>query len=174
MVVLMDRRTFISSAFVSVAAMALGINFQSRTILGDSDTQTDLIQPYRHLFTVLLPVFLNGALDQSPTLKQQSLNNTFDAISRQIRYLDDKELQQLLTLLNTLNNRLGALLLTAELTPIIQRNPQQLAEMINNWRDSFLTLHQLAYIGLRELIFSSFYSIPKHWQLIGYTKPDFE
>lgn len=165
----MKRRTFITTGFVSLTAITVGINLSSTRLLDPQ--QTYMTADHIELFSVLLPVLLNGALPVNKTAQLQSLQKTLNAMGNIIAQLEAQQYQELLRLLDLLNSRLGCLFLTAELTPLVKRTPLELAKMLIFWRTSFMDFHQQAYIGLRELVFSSFYSLPEHWHDISYSKP---
>ena len=55
----MKRRTFIMGAFAGTAALALGVNLYSPEFSLPEDSEG---KDYRLLFSVLLPVMLDGAL----------------------------------------------------------------------------------------------------------------
>ena len=169
----LKRRTFISSAFISTAAITIGIDLKPWSLLGNN--QDDIIHSHRHLFSVLLPVFLDGILPKTMSFEKREHfhNQTLLSMSENTNKLNDKQKSDLSTLLNLLDSRLGSLLLTAEMTHITHRSANELITMLNVWREGFMSLQQMAYFSLRELILASFYSIPEHWSLISYSKPSF-
>ncbi len=46
-------------------------------------------------------------------------------------------------------------------------------QLLTSWRDSYLTLLQQAYNGLRELLLAAYYGQPQHWQALAYQAPEF-
>ncbi|MBB1428329.1 TAT leader-containing periplasmic protein [Shewanella frigidimarina] len=164
----MKRRTFITGAFAGTAAIALGVNLYSPIITTSSD---DI--HHRVLFSVLLPVFLDGALPEVPSHREIAINRTLDAISQSITHLPIEQQQELMELLELLEGRFGLLLLSGSMTPLLMREPQQLIDMLEFWRNNYLDMLTTAYNGLRELIMASYYACPEHWGNLRYVKPTF-
>lgn len=164
----MKRRTFITGAFAGTAAIALGVNLYSPIITTSSD---DI--HHRVLFSVLLPVFLDGALPEVPSHREIAINRTLDAISQSITHLPTEQQQELMELLELLEGRFGLLLLSGSMTPLLMREPQQLIDMLEFWRNNYLDMLTTAYNGLRELIMASYYACPEHWGNLRYVKPTF-
>ncbi|QDZ92274.1 TAT leader-containing periplasmic protein [Shewanella decolorationis] len=165
----MNRRTFLLGAFAGTAAIALGVNLYSPEFsLPDEGEDKD----YRLLFGVLLPVMLDGALPDVASHKQAAQNRTLDAIKQSIDVLPDEQQAELFELLDMLENRLGLLLLTSSMTPLLMRSPGELTQMLETWRHSYFSLLQTAYLGLRELVMASYYACPEHWSRLHYAKPE--
>lgn len=165
----MNRRTFLLGAFAGTAAIALGVNLYSPEFsLPDEGEDKD----YRLLFGVLLPVMLDGALPDVASHKQAAQNRTLDAIKQSIDVLPDEQHAELFELLDMLENRLGLLLLTSSMTPLLMRSPGELTQMLETWRHSYFSLLQTAYLGLRELVMASYYACPEHWSRLHYAKPE--
>jgi hypothetical protein len=166
----MERRTFLTTAFVGTATLALGFSLYSPEHVG---VNKGLDSEHRLLFSVLLPVFLEDALPNVESTRVAAQNRTLDGISATISYLPKEGQDELEELLNTLEQRLGLLLLTGSMTPLMMRSPDELISMLEYWRNSFLDLMVTAYQGLRELIMASYYAFPEHWGHLNYAKPTF-
>ena len=165
----MKRRTFLMRAFAGTAALALGVNLYSPEFSLPEDSEA---KDYRLLFSVLLPVMLDGALPDVALPKLAAQNRTLDAIKQSIAVLPDEQQTELFELLDMLENRLGLLVLTSSMTPLLMRSPAELTQMLETWRHSYFALLQTAYLGLRELIMASFYACPEHWSRLHYAKPE--
>ncbi|MCH1929638.1 TAT leader-containing periplasmic protein [Shewanella sp. A25] len=166
----MNRRTFLLGTFATTAAIALGVNLYSPEF-SSTDEQTEG-KDYRLLFSVLLPVLLDGALPEVASHKLAAQNRTLDAINQSIAVLPESQQDELFQLLDMLENRLGLLVLTSSMTPLLMRSPSELTQMLENWRNSYFSLMQTAYLGLKELVLASFYACPEHWSRIHYAKPE--
>lgn len=165
----MKRRTFLMGAFAGTAALALGVNLYSPEFSLSVDSEG---KDYRLLFSVLLPVMLDGALPDVATHKLAAQNRTLDAIKQSISVLPEEQQTELFELLDMLENRLGLLVLTSSMTPLLMRSPAELTEMLETWRHSYFALLQTAYLGLRELVMASYYACPEHWSRLHYAKPE--
>ncbi|KZK68118.1 TAT leader-containing periplasmic protein [Shewanella baltica] len=165
----MKRRTFLMGAFAGTAALALGVNLYSPEFSLPKDSEG---KDYRLLFSVLLPVMLDGALPDVATHKLAAQNRTLDAIKQSISVLPEEQQTELFELLDMLENRLGLLVLTSSMTPLLMRSPAELTEMLETWRHSYFALLQTAYLGLRELVMASYYACPEHWSRLHYAKPE--
>lgn len=165
----MKRRTFLMGAFAGTAALALGVNHYSPEFSLPVDSEG---KDYRLLFSVLLPVMLDGALPDVATHKLAAQNRTLDAIKQSISVLPEEQQTELFELLDMLENRLGLLVLTSSMTPLLMRSPAELTEMLETWRHSYFALLQTAYLGLRELVMASYYACPEHWSRLHYAKPE--
>ncbi len=166
----MERRTFLTTALVGSAALALGVNLYQPNHIQVSKA---LDSEHRLLFSVLLPVFLDGALPEVEKLRLEAQNRTLDAIAHTILLLPEDGQAELEQLLDMLENRLGLLVLTGSMTPLMMRKPDELIDMLEYWRNSFMELMVTAYQGLRELVLASYYSCPEHWNRLNYAKPTF-
>jgi len=102
--------------------------------------------------------------------KLAAQNRTLDAIKQSMALLPAEQQEELNTLLTMLNHRLGLLLLTSSMTPLLMRSPRELADMLETWRHSYFSLLQTAYLGLRELVMASYYACPEHWGRLHYAK----
>lgn len=164
----MNRRSLLTGAFATTAALALGVTLYRPELESMDDADSD---EHRELFAVLLPVLLDGALPQMASPRQAAIERTLDAIAQTMAILPDDQRAELELLLSGLENRFGALLLTGSFTPLLLRSPAQLVTMLEDWRDGFLEMQQQAYYGLRELVMASYYACPEHWGAMHYAKP---
>ncbi|QYJ74758.1 MULTISPECIES: TAT leader-containing periplasmic protein [Shewanella] len=164
----MNRRKFLLTALGGTAALALGVSLYQPQL----DVEDDGDKPHRILFSLLMPVLLEGALPEMAVPREAAVNRTLDAIEATISVLPTSQRDELEQLLDLLENRLGLLLLTGNMTPLLLRSPAELASQLESWRQSGLALLNQAYLGLRELVLASFYSCPEHWTLLNYAKPE--
>ncbi|MBE8167205.1 MAG: TAT leader-containing periplasmic protein [Shewanella sp.] len=164
----MNRRTFILSSFAVTAGLAVGTTWYN------SQWQQSSLQPeMKHylVLSVILPIFLEGALPEVSNVRQNTILHTIESIHHTLKLLPDESQQKLEQLFDLLESRLGLLLLSGSITPLILRSPSQLISMLEAWRHHYLALMNEAYFGLRELVMSSYYSNPDHWAALNYAKP---
>ncbi|WP_028774569.1 twin-arginine translocation signal domain-containing protein [Shewanella waksmanii] len=166
----MKRRTFLTTALVGTGALALGVNVYSPPAVNINPA---LDNPHRLLFSVLLPVILDGAFPTVESHRLAAQTRTLDAIEQTISVLPQDQREELMQLLELLEQRLGLLLLTGNMTPLMMRNPQELAALLERWRGHYLDMMVTAYGGLRDLIMASYYSCPEHWHHLHYDKPKY-
>ncbi|MGE6650837.1 TAT leader-containing periplasmic protein [Shewanella colwelliana] len=166
----MKRRTFLTTALVGTGALALGVNLYSPSHVKISEA---LDEQHRLLFSLLIPVFLDGALPEIESQRIVAQNQTIEAIVATMGLLPDDSRAELEELLELLESRLGLLLLTGSMTPLLMRRPAELVDMLERWRASYLDIMITAYQGLRELVIASYYSSPEHWTRLNYNKPTF-
>ena len=164
----MNRRTFLVTALAGTGALALGVTLYSPSHVG---VNKNLDSEHRLLFSLLVPVFLDGALPQTASLRVVAQNRTIDAIVATVALLPVDARDELEQLLILLESRLGLLLLTGSMTPLLLRSPNELIEMLEKWRSSYLDMMVIAYQGLRELVIASYYAFPEHWGRLNYEKP---
>ncbi|PMG43602.1 TAT leader-containing periplasmic protein [Shewanella sp. 10N.286.52.B9] len=163
----MKRRTFLAGAFTGTAALALGVSLYTPDITDHPD------ENHRLLFNVLIPIFMDGTLPEVANYREAFINRTIVAINQTISVLSDDQKSEINQLLNLLESRMGLLLLTSSLTPLMLRSADELVLMLEEWRHHFLQMLQTAYLGLRELVLSSYYACPEHWGRLHYAKPTF-
>ncbi|ACA84967.1 MULTISPECIES: twin-arginine translocation signal domain-containing protein [Shewanella] len=166
----MERRTFLTTALVGTATLALGLSVYSPEHIRVNKA---LDSEHRLLFSVLLPVFLEDALPNVETTRVAAQNRTLDAIAETISHLPQEGQAELEQLLDMLEQRLGLLVLTGSMTPLMMRSPDELISMLEYWRNSFIDLMVTAYQGLRELVMASYYACPEHWSRLHYAKPTY-
>jgi hypothetical protein len=162
----MDRRQFIFSGIALAASASLGISLWQHSLQPDTDNR-------QWVLTALLPALLYGVLPQDPTLAQQQIARTQQAVSEFMPYLPLRQQQELHQLFNLLANRLSQLGLTGQISNLPELSIVQRLELLQRWRDSYLNLLQQAYHGLRELLYGAYYGQSEHWQVLAYTAPRF-
>ncbi|MGB0893697.1 MAG: twin-arginine translocation signal domain-containing protein [Parashewanella sp.] len=164
----MRRRTFILGSMAATAGLALGGASYLESL---KQIPQQSSRPYDILLHLLLPIFLDGALPNAVEPKQHAINRTIDNIYQTLDILPRETSEKLHQLLSMLDSRLGLLLLTGSITPLLRRTPAALITQVEQWRFHYLAMMNEAYLGLREVIMSSYYASPEHWQHLGYSKP---
>ena len=164
----MDRRTFLISCFISTASIAVGADWYINAF--DSSPEKTK-QKHSLLFKTLLPVLLDGALSTNEAERQQQIERTIENIHITMSLLPENAEQKLIQLLEMLETKFGTLLLTSSFTSYLELNPTGLQQLLTYWREHYLSMMNEAYLGLRELVMSSYYASPEHWGFLGYQKP---
>lgn len=164
----MQRRQFLLWALGGTSALALGVSlYEEEEIANLSEHE----KPHDLLLGALIPVLLEGALPEINKHRTSAINRTLDAVNQTLKWLPKAQRQELEQLLDILENRFGLLLLSGSMTPLMLRSPNELVEMLESWRSSWMELLQQAYLGLRELLMASYYACPEHWDRLNYNKP---
>ena len=119
----------------------------------------------------LLPVFLSGALAKDEQQQTVQIEATIAAIKQNVLTFPPHIQHELLDLFKLLSSQVATLALTGHLTTLAELPLAFRAHLITAWRDSYFSLLNQAYDGLKELIFASFYGNPVSWDFIHYNKP---
>ncbi|MBM7070829.1 TAT leader-containing periplasmic protein [Shewanella sp. 202IG2-18] len=164
----MERRTFLLGSFAATAALAVGADWYINAF---DSTSEGTKQKHALLFTALLPVLLDGALPADEVERQQQIERTIENIHITMSLLPEHAQQKLMQLLELLETQFGTLLLTSSFTSFLELSPNGLQQLLTYWREHYLSMMNEAYLGLRELVMSSYYASPEHWGLLNYQKP---
>jgi hypothetical protein len=194
----MNRRNFIRSA-LGVTILGLGgttayqLYRQNNIEMPTDDNfnyqflnQNDLM-----VLQVLVPVFLSSELSINETdendksaekTKKQHKDNgaivtavnisiVIQNIDSAIALLSQSTQQELRELLDLLASMTGRLLVARVWLDWQSAAVNSIDEFLNEWRESYLTLLQIAYRGLHKLVIGSFYAEASTWSSIGYAGP---
>jgi len=165
----MQRRQFIMLALTAGTALALGVGVSP--VLTVNPTQQH--QSTELVLDALLPALLFGALPVDATERQAALKRSRQAVMDFMLFLPKRqqnELQQLFVLLET---RLTRLALSGHWLSLNELPVSVRLQLLHLWRDSYLSLLQQAYYGLKELLYGAYYGQPEHWQSLSYQPPEF-
>ncbi|HEX5792624.1 MAG TPA: hypothetical protein VFY01_05070 [Rheinheimera sp.] len=162
----MDRRQFLFGGIALGASASLALAGWQFSVRPDSD-QRDWV------LSAILPALLYGALPTDATLAQAGLERSKTAIAEFMLFLPLRQQQQLNQLFNLLANNVTRLALTGHFSALTSLQPEQRLLVLHAWRDSYLSLLQQAYHGLRELLYGAYYGQPEHWQPLHYSAPVF-
>jgi len=99
-----------------------------------------------------------------------SINTTVaaDGVMAQLEPVTQDELKQLLMLFE---NALPNFLFGGRTTPFTQLGPKEQDEVLDEWRDSRLTLRRTGYRALRGIALAAYYGNPATWSAVGYPGP---
>ncbi|MBY5993055.1 TAT leader-containing periplasmic protein [Ferrimonas balearica] len=160
----MERRQFLIAGLVGTAAVATGVVLWpgAEPVAPFSDTQQALVR------ALVAPV-LEGVAP--PEVVEAQADAVVRGVGATIATLPPGSQAQLQQLFELLDQRLALLAMTGSLTPILARQPAELAAMLAQWRHHFLDTLVVAYQGLKELILATWYAEPDHWGPLDYQKP---
>lgn len=163
----MNRRQFIFRSLALTLAASTGYAVYQHQSLQGSDNAAVLV------LDALLPAVLMGALPADAAAQQLSLRQSRDAVLEFLLYLPQSQQQQLQQLFQLLQQDLARLALTGQWLELAALPLSQRLDLLFSWRDSYFSLLQQAFSGLRELIYGAFYGQPQHWLPLNYSAPEF-
>ena len=163
----MNRRQFIFRSLALTLTASTGYAVYQYQSLQGSDNAAVLV------LDALLPAVLMGALPEDVETQQLSLTQTREQVLQFLAYLPQRQQQQLQQLFQLLQQDLARLALTGHWLQLADLPLSQRLDLLLSWRDSYFSLLQQAFSGLRELIYGAFYGQPQHWQALGYRAPEF-
>lgn len=165
----MQRRQFIMLGLAAGVALATGVTLYPLLDQQPVTQQQDAIL----VLDALLPAILLGALPTETTAQQQALFNTRKAVLDFLPFLPKRQQAELHQLFALLSQRLSRLALTGHSMALAELSLELRLQLLTGWRDSYLSLLQQAYHGLRELLLAAYYGQPQHWQALAYQAPEF-
>jgi hypothetical protein len=162
----MDRRQFLFSGIALGATASLGVAGWHYSAASTDDNRALVL-------SAILPALLYAALPEDTTLAQAELTRTQTAITDFMPYLPLRQQQELEQLFTLLACRVTQLALSGHITALAELSLSQRLQLLSRWRDSYITVLQQAYHGLRELLYGAYYGQPEHWLPLSYTAPKF-
>ncbi len=163
----MNRRQFIFRSLALTLAASTGYSVYQYHSLQGSDNAAVLV------LDALLPAVLMGALPAEPQRQHSALTQTREQILQFLPYLPQSQQQQLQQLFQLLQQDLVRLALTGQWLQLADLPLSDRLDLLLSWRDSYFSLLQQAFSGLRELIYAAFYGQPQHWTSLNYRAPEF-
>lgn len=165
----MKRRQFIMLGLTTGTVLALGFTAVPVLIASPQQQQDSAVL----VLDALLPALLQGALPADAVARQAALRRSRDAVLQFLPFLPPSQQQQLRQLFVLLETDLSRLALTGHWLSLNELPITLRLELLHAWRDSYLTVLQQAYAGLKELLFAAYYGQPQHWQPLSYQPPEF-
>lgn len=165
----MQRRQFIMLGLGAGASLSLGLTLYPLL----QNTEQERTDAATLVLDALLPALLLGALPQDAALQQAALRRSREAVLQFIPYLPRSQQTQLQQLFLLLQQRLGHLALTGHWLSLNELPITSRLQLLNSWRDSYLTTLEQAYHGLRELLYGAYYGQPQHWPALQYQPLEF-
>jgi hypothetical protein len=173
----MDRRQFLKLGAVSSAALtAVGVTATltgcSEPLPQDNDAQWKALRPSDRVFlTAIAPVMLKGALPVEAPARQQAIDSILANTDAGIFNLGPHNTKQMKELFDLLNFGLSRGLTTGVWSSWDKASEQEIENFLNRWRESSLSLFNLAYNGLNKLMCATWYGQTAAWQQVGYPGP---
>lgn len=168
---MISRRRLLQAAVgtISVSVIGIYISFDDTEIIDEFQSlKLQFLSPEQATILALLMV---GILDHEKFTEFQDLLIWLDRIDQALAYLPDNQQQDLLMLLDTLTNKLGRLILTADITKWQQGDSELINKVLAKWRTSSLDILNTAYVGIKQLIMAVWYGEPENWAAIDYPGP---
>jgi len=135
----------------------------------DDEHWTFLEPDERLVLAVITPVILDGVLPEKLSdARLVSYLKDFDHSLSLLTKAQQKEFKELLSLLISL---IGRVVMAGVWTTWNAVPSSTIDKMLTNWRNSYIDLIKVAYIGLKELSYATWYGNPENWTSIGYPGP---
>lgn len=163
----MKRRQFIKSGLALGTFLALGIECWPRWQEDRSQSAPERV------LSALLPALLHGGLPADPVEAEQAISRTVTSTLAFLPFLPERQQQDLAQLFHLLDSGLVRLGLTGHVVALSSWTVSERLALLHRWRDSYVSLLQQAYSGLRELLYGAYYGQPAHWPAIHYQPLEF-
>lgn len=166
---MMQRRQFIMLGLAAGTALAVGIKMAPLLIADEAEQQQSAVL----VLDAFLPALLSGALPVDAALRQAALQRSRQAVLDFMAFLPKRQQQDLQQLFLLLETDLTRLALSGHWLSLNELPIPLRLQLLQRWRDSYLSLLQQAYYGLKELLYGAYYGQPQHWQPLSYQPPEF-
>lgn len=171
----MDRRQFLklgaaSSAVLTATSLTASLSGCSEPMPLNEKWQV-LREGDRTFLRAVAPVMLKGALPEDTTARQLAIDNMLAYIDIAIFNLGPHNTKQMTELFDLLNFSLSRGLTTGVWSKWDKADEKEIENFLNRWRESSLSLFNLAYNGINKLMCATWYGQPASWDQIGYPGP---
>lgn len=176
----MDRRQFLKLGAASSAALtAVSL---TATLSGCSDSVPlsqqsgagqwkSLRAGDRVFLSAVAPVMLKGTLPTDAKAQKAAIDTMLAYTDAAIFNLGPHNAKQMSELFDLLNFGLSRGLTTGVWSSWDKADEAQIENFLNRWRDSSLSLFNLAYNGLNKLMCATWFGQSESWQQVGYPGP---
>ena len=169
------RRKVLKGALWGSFAIASGVSLWQLSLTesvevveADQYAYRFLTQDERLLLWAIIPAYLYPALDKDDEASRFLVLRNIDGAISGLPQSTQDELRQLFSLLSF---QLSKALVAGIWTRWNQADIETLQSFLSSWRESYVTLLRVGYLGLHQIIVGSFYGEPMSWQAIGYPGP---
>ena len=171
----MDRRQFLklgaaSSAVLTATSLTAGLSGCSESAPTNGKWQV-LREGDRTFLRAVAPVMLKGALPEDTAARQMGIDNMLVYIDTAIFNLGPHNTKQMKELFDLLNFGLSRGLTTGVWSKWDKASEDEIENFLTRWRESSLSLFNLAYNGINKLMCATWYGQPASWDQIGYPGP---
>ena len=170
-----SRRRFLIQSFAAAGLAATGrmLWIQSEEFVPEIFTEDDdwqfLSPDDRLILAMVTPVILLGVADKP--ISGKVLVNYLKDFDNSLTLLTLTQQQEFKELLQLLNSMIGRVVIAGVWSTWNNVSAETINKMLDEWRNSFLDLIKVAYAGLKELSFASWYGNPDSWASIAYSGP---
>ena len=170
-----SRRTFLVRSMVVVGLAVTGKLFwikNEETIpeeLSDDSQWLVLSEEDRLVLAVITPVLLAGVV--KTTLNGEQLVNYLKDFDKGLDLLPETQQAEFKELLSLLSSMVGRVVVASVWSSWNNVNASTVENMLSSWRTSYLDLMKVAYKGIKELSYASWYGNPQHWDGLKYPGP---
>ena len=123
----------------------------------------------RLILATIMPVLLEGVM--TTQLSGKKLVAYLRDCDKALNLLGKHQQEEFKELLTALQSMIGRLALAGVWSSWNHVSARSIEKMLSSWQYNFLDIKKIAYSGLKELGFASWYGNPAHWQEIGYPGP---
>lgn len=169
------RRKVLKGALWGSLAIVSGVSLWQLSLTESVETVEADEYPYRFLnmderllLWSIIPAYLYPALDKNDEESRFLVLKNIDGAISGLPQSTQDELRQLFSLLSF---QLGKALVAGIWTRWNQADINSLQSFLTAWRESYVALLRVGYLGLHQIIVGSFYGEPMSWQAIGYPGP---
>ena len=167
----MNRRQFLKQGLIAGSALVVGSSLYGCSDLDILDTEL-INDDVSVALAAVLPAFLHGALPEDSARRTALIERTINGIKTAMQSLAPHILDELNDLFSLITSKLGNLIYAGSFTATQNLTFSQASELIEGWRNSYISLLNTAYEGLKELVYAAFYGNEENWPAIGYQKPN--
>jgi len=171
----MNRRNFLKLGAASSAALtatSLTATLTGCTQAAPSNGPWKTLRPDDIVFLkAVIPVMLKGSLPTDGKLRKEAISNSLNYIDIAIFNLGPHNAAQMHDLFNLLNMRVSRGLTTGVWSKWENASDEEIDNFLNNWRDSSVSLFNLAYNGINKLMCATWFGQPLSWDKLGYYLP---
>lgn len=160
----MKRRTVLKTGVAAVVLLAGG---GLAGWLAGRDARADR----REVLAGLVPGMLGAALPVEAAARAKAVEQCIDGVETAIAGLSPAAQDELGQLFSLLSIAPGRMLLTGRVERWREMSARDAEAVLQSWRVHSLTLMQVSYHALHDLIYGAWWATEAHWQGIGYGGP---